>query len=203
MGFLTTAVEILKEMKARMLDGSLQKFSMDNCCFDPIKRNIEFDQNSPSGYYKLDLAEAKDREICKKLLSECKHRKQDIFRNEKIDQKRVCLTKALICGGYDGNWKGWEVSCGREAKCRCQSFVTICQAITNCLFLCLGPQPPPNGILEVDIAVQNQPDSQVCTIHNNDFQILTRAMESTGNDGAKISLLKQALAGCFFRIETR
>ena len=112
-----TAVEIIKALKARMLDGSLYKFSMDNCCFDPIKRNIEYDHNCPSGYYKLDLADAKDREICKKLLLECKTRRQDIFRNEKLDEKRISLTKALVCGGYDGNWKGWEVSCGREAEC--------------------------------------------------------------------------------------
>jgi hypothetical protein len=115
--FLMTAVEIMKALKARMLDGSLHKFSMDNCCFDPIKRNIEYDHNCPSGYYKLDLADAKDREICKKLLAECKTRRQDIFRNEKIDERRISLTKAIVCGGYDGNWKGWEVSCRREAEC--------------------------------------------------------------------------------------
>ena len=83
------------------------------------------------------------------------------------------------------------------------SVVDICHADADSVSLCFGLQPPPHGILEVDIAVQNQPDSNVCTIHQNDFQILTRAMESTGNDGAKVSLLKQALAGCFFRIETR
>ena len=85
------------------------KFSMDNCCFDPTKRNLVYDQTSPSGYYRLDLADPKDREMCKKLLSECKHRKQDIFRNEKIDEKRISLTAKIIMGGYDGNWKGWEV----------------------------------------------------------------------------------------------
>jgi len=122
------AVDILKELKTRMLDGSLSKFSMDNCCFDPTKRNLDFDEASPNGYYRLDLAESKEREIAKKLLSECKHRKQDIFRNEKLDGKRLNLTKKIVQGGYDGNWKGWEVCCvcvcvrifayvGRHAKC--------------------------------------------------------------------------------------
>lgn len=102
-------VDILKELKARMLDGSLAKFSMDNCSFDPTKRVLDFDAQSPSGYYKLDLADPAEREICKKLISECKSRKQDIFRNEKIDEKRINLPKHVVMGGYDGNWRGWEV----------------------------------------------------------------------------------------------
>jgi succinate dehydrogenase flavin-adding protein (antitoxin of CptAB toxin-antitoxin module) len=56
-------------------------------------------------------------------------------------------------------------------------------------------QPPVTGILEVDIIVMNVADHNSGTIHPNDFQILTKAMESTGSDSAKLSLLKQALAG--------
>jgi Leucine-rich repeat (LRR) protein len=156
------AVAIIKEIKARMLAGSMSKFSMDNCCFDPVKRHLDFDPVLPSGHYRLDLADPRERDICKKLIAECKLRKQDIFRNERIDERRVSLTHALVAGGYEGNYKGWD--------------------------------PPPEGVFEVDISVMHHADKHSLVIHQNDFRILTRAMESTGSDSAKLTLLKQALA---------
>jgi len=123
-------VDILKELKVRMLDGSLAKFSMDNCSFDPTKRVLDFDAQSPSGYYKLDLADPAEREICKKLISECKSRKQDIFRNEKIDEKRINLPKHVVMGGYDGNWRGWEVRLSPVYdRCLIRTNGTTCRAL--------------------------------------------------------------------------
>jgi hypothetical protein len=43
------------------------------------------------------------------LQKECKERKKDICRNERLDGKKLSLTCKLLSGGYDGNWKGWEV----------------------------------------------------------------------------------------------
>lgn len=94
------------------------------------------------------------------MLSEAKTRKnQDIVRNERLDGKRIVLPRAILVGGYDGNWKGWQV--------------------------------PEYGILEVDIAAMNAPGGDI--IHQNDFHMLTKCMESTGSDASKLSLLKQAL----------
>ena len=92
-----------------MLDGSLSKFRMDNCNFDATKRNIEFDEAAPNGYYRLDLSDPVERNIWKLLQKECKERKKDICRNERLDGKKLSLTCKLLSGGYDGNWKGWEV----------------------------------------------------------------------------------------------
>ena len=51
----------------------------------------------------------------------------------------------------------------------------------------------------------NQADHYTATIHQGDFRVLTKAMESTGSDSAKLALLKQALAGikliCYLRLE--
>ena len=60
------AVDILKAIKARMFEGSMQKFSMDNCSFDPTERNIDFDPQTPNGFYRLDLGDPKERAIAKK-----------------------------------------------------------------------------------------------------------------------------------------
>jgi hypothetical protein len=135
---------MLKELKGRIADGSLSKYSMHNCCFDPTKRNLEYDPVAPSGYYRLDLEHHKDREILKKLLSECKHRKADIFRNEKIQEKRVSLPKKLVMGGYDGNWKGWEVC---VCVCVCvhvrmhvrmhDTYVCVYAGVCVCMYVCM------------------------------------------------------------------
>ena len=71
----------------------------------------------------------------------------------------------------------------------CQNCIDARRASADHSPSCLGPQPPLQGILELDVTVQNHPDTHTCTIHNNDFRILTRAMESTGNDSAKNALL--------------
>ena len=135
---------MLKELKGRIADGSLSKYSMHNCCFDPTKRNLEYDPVAPSGYYRLDLEHHKDREILKKLLSECKHRKADIFRNEKIQEKRVSLPKKLVMGGYDGNWKGWEVCvcvcvCVYMYVCMsvCMIRMCVCMLVCACVCMCV------------------------------------------------------------------
>jgi hypothetical protein len=31
------AVEVLKQLKMRMLEGTMQRFSLDNCAFDPLR----------------------------------------------------------------------------------------------------------------------------------------------------------------------
>ena len=59
-------------------------------------------------------------------------------------------------------------------------------------------QLPEKGVLEADIVVINMADRHSNTIHASDFRILTKAMESTGSDSAKLSLLKQALTGTAF-----
>lgn len=190
-----------------MLDGSIAKFSMDNCSFDPTKRVLGFDSQSPSGYYRLDLADAEEREICKKLISECKSRKQDIFRNEKIDGTRINLPKHVVMGGYDGNWRGWEVRRGFLRKVALSRSMARAYNVVGFEFLCIDAnqnslvpcswlhQPPAHGIMETDIAVMNNADHYTITIHQGDFRVLTKAMESTGSDSAKLALLKQALAG--------
>ena len=59
----------------------------------------------------------------------------------------------------------------------------------------LGLQAPAQGILEVDIVVTNTADASSQTIHPQDFHVLTKTMEMSGNDRNKMAVLKQALSG--------
>ena len=59
----------------------------------------------------------------------------------------------------------------------------------------LGLQAPAQGILEVDIVVTNTADAGSQTIHPQDFNVLTKTMEMSGNDRSKMAVLKQALSG--------
>jgi hypothetical protein len=59
----------------------------------------------------------------------------------------------------------------------------------------LGMQAPAQGILEVDIVVTNTADASTQTIHPQDFSVLTKTMEMSGNDRNKMAVLKQALSG--------
>lgn len=85
------AMEVLKNLNARLAEGSIKRFSMDNCYYDPLMRVIEYEADNPSGYYRLDLADPKDRETVGKLIDEANKTKRNMLRNERLNGQRFSL----------------------------------------------------------------------------------------------------------------
>lgn len=71
----------------------MKRFSMDNCYFDPLMRVIDYEKYNPSGYYRLDLSDARDRETLGKLLEAAGQTKRSFLRNERW--AALCGTNAL------------------------------------------------------------------------------------------------------------
>ena len=56
---------------------------MDNCYYDPLMRVMEYEKYNPSGYYRLDLADGKDKDTLGKLLDAAAETKRSFLRNER------------------------------------------------------------------------------------------------------------------------
>jgi len=94
------AAHILRELKERMVSGTLQKFSMARVAFDASRLVLDFDPNNPTGHYILDLADPKQRAVCLAMVAESISRGEDIIRNERLNGSRTSLSLEMLKEGW-------------------------------------------------------------------------------------------------------